>query len=358
MKLKQLANYEQGFSLMEVLMAVAVMSIISFVMAQMFNSQLVGQKYLSQKYELLDVKNFIMSSFANADICSCQLNVDSADNPHSSAERSQIHFDRSLTSDKKSAHPDQVINVNKIFGGCGAAAPTLVAAGQKVPGSQTNLYIKSVSLVDLVPTGITDEWNANWRIDFDGGGVSLAPIKIAQKISIDSTSPENSTKISFCQSQSSVISQNSKSFTATDFHNMTPSILVDDALEKSRIYSIPVATQSFNQYLTMSAIGIWDVSKCGYISTNACTSKTSIQVSINSTLFICSSNSSTGSSGPYTNLVSNSSSCTFEVPAGKTAIIKILFDGRNGQYPNYDPSTYSGSSGTANSIVFTIYSIH
>jgi prepilin-type N-terminal cleavage/methylation domain-containing protein len=68
MKMKKM-NDEKGFSLLEVLVAVAIMGGISLVMLQMNQNQLKGQKTTELKGEISDIMNIIRQVLNNQEAC-------------------------------------------------------------------------------------------------------------------------------------------------------------------------------------------------------------------------------------------------------------------------------------------------
>lgn len=178
----------RGQSLIQSIVAIAVSAIaINAVIATTVNMQK-ANKQLAQKLESIDLKNQLMSTFLKPANCTCQLNANV-----NVTNASNLKFDSGETSPS--------INLTELKAGCAPSSPSLTKAGELLPGTQTNLKVKSVKLSEIVATGNPDEYAGFFNIEFDEKTTAgpLASIRIRQAFVIDPASPPGQRTILRCQ---------------------------------------------------------------------------------------------------------------------------------------------------------------
>lgn len=145
-----------GFSLVEVLVALGMISIVSMSVASFFTNQLQSQTKLAQKYEILALRDSIGATLMDPATCKCQL-------------ASVV-----LTSAGVSGAP------SKLQLNCSSTATVLVEAGKKVPGSQTNLEVSTIALQPegTVTLGARAKLNLIVNFKFDPKIGQLRPLTI------------------------------------------------------------------------------------------------------------------------------------------------------------------------------------
>lgn len=188
---------EQGFSLVEILVAFGVGVVLLGFVSDMLIRQYKDAKLLSQKLETIEFKNNLISIFANPANCSCQF-ANNATNPNLSTY-SLLKFDSNVTNGSES------IDVTNLYSGCagGVNPPYLLAANSSKLYGTNDLIVDKVRIVNLKPNGSNpNEWQGQWEISFVVGSNSLArslrPISLSQKFDVDRTIP-SATRISACQ---------------------------------------------------------------------------------------------------------------------------------------------------------------
>lgn len=181
---------KNGFSLTGVLIASGIGALIFGFIADMIIYQYKDQKHLSQKLEMTDFANTLITTFAKPGNCTCQF-ANNATNPNL-ANFGALHFDSTNVSGTES------ISVNKLYSGClgGANPPILLAANnQPLHGSQ-DLIVDTVKLINLKPSGggaNPNDWQGQWQVIFKVASGSLnkpsPPVLVTQKFTIDPTVP-------------------------------------------------------------------------------------------------------------------------------------------------------------------------
>jgi len=113
-----------GFSLIQGLVAISLLAIVSLLFATMVTNQFKMIRHVEQKSEMLDIRNHLLNTFSESDVCSCQLNPDLTTD---SSNDPDLRFDSCIIDGSQS------IDVKKIKSGCEIDAPVVVEEGQKLP---------------------------------------------------------------------------------------------------------------------------------------------------------------------------------------------------------------------------------
>ncbi|MGZ3795588.1 MAG: type IV pilus modification PilV family protein [Pseudobdellovibrionaceae bacterium] len=167
-----------GFSLVEVLISLGIISIGMMVMAEFTLSQTKSQKRIVQKYELIELKNNISSALEDPSLCLCMLpNI-----LNSTVEMS----------------------LNSIKDSCVASAAPLVSKNDFLPGTQTGIKISDIKIKKMTLIG-TDLYTADIVIIPDPGSLvmSLMPAKSSIIIKTQGANPAALT-VSACSSAASM----------------------------------------------------------------------------------------------------------------------------------------------------------
>jgi hypothetical protein len=183
---------DRGQGIVSVLVAIGVGTVALGFITDMLIQQGVGQKYLTQKFEINDLTNNIISTFSKASNCTCQFADSAAVNPNF-GNFTNLKFNSTIVDGS------QKIDVRKIYTGClGGPNPPLVIAEQGVdlPNS-SGIRVNKVELVNLRPTGAANEWQGQWQVSFQTGSGSIVrstkPTSITQKITINTAAPYSAT---------------------------------------------------------------------------------------------------------------------------------------------------------------------
>src|SRR5262245_8337329 len=128
---------ERGFSLVEVLVGLAIVTVMMAAFGSFMDSSSRSTKGLTQKMEILQLQQEILGDLANASVCGC--NLDQAKNGAAAA----LNFNSNLAPAQLKAAQ---FSLGTLFAACNAAGnapanPTVVG-GQKLQGSLTGLVVK------------------------------------------------------------------------------------------------------------------------------------------------------------------------------------------------------------------------
>ncbi len=230
---------QSGQGLVSVLVAAGVGAMILGFIGDMIVQQGIGQKFLTQKLEMNDFTNNLISTFSKSNSCTCQFANNAATNPNF-ANFANLKFDSTVIDGS------QKISIKKLYSGClGGANPPIILAEEGARLSNSGLTVDKVDLVNLRPTGGLNEWQGQWQISFQVGGGSVArsvrPIAITQKITINTGAPYSAAAaaISACNGVSSGTGTND--FLAK--WSLTQGLLQDSAIiEDSATGNIGIGT--------------------------------------------------------------------------------------------------------------------
>ncbi len=187
-KTSQAASLQKqaGFSITEVLIAVAILSVISLGVAgtmSRMHSQLRG---ISQKQEVVELKNLMTQQLAKTGVCSWQL-------------KDKV-IDVSMATSEASPSPTS-LNLGELYMGQDATSALLAKAGQIIPESQSGVKVASVFFRNIYATGNPNEYKGIFQINFDPNSVSVPvkPLQVQQIFWTDPADPANAKKIQTCK---------------------------------------------------------------------------------------------------------------------------------------------------------------
>lgn len=163
-----------GFSLVEILIGGAIISILALGFASFVSTSTSMQKRLEQKNEAFDLRQQLQATLANVATCSCQL--------------TDLTFDSA----------NSKLPLNLVRPACGVAQ-ALAQAGQLLPGTSTGLTVSNVSVANLRPAG-AGEYLGELTVAFTSGSMvsALKPVITTLRLAVDPASPPSAVKITGC----------------------------------------------------------------------------------------------------------------------------------------------------------------
>ena len=179
---------ENGFSLVQSLISLAIAGIVMTSIVAMMGIQGREQKSLSQKLSILDLQRVLIATLSNEAVCNYQL-----------TRPGNNHFDATLIG----SNPGPIINLTKITSQASATSPSAAEVG--APASANDpLTTTRIQVRDFVDAGTTDKYRANLVVEFNANEMirSLRPIII--QLNISTTGPLNNRQIVGCYSDSLV----------------------------------------------------------------------------------------------------------------------------------------------------------
>lgn len=179
---------QNGFSVIESLIAAALLGIVAFMAASIMTSQTGSIRYLAQKGDTIDIKLQLNEVMGNPENCACQLD------PTLTADDSN---DANLIVNPSIVDGSQSLNVRRIRIGCGATSPILAEENQVL---SPDLSIGRVEFANLRPTGNPNEWTGTWRVNFTSAAqrISVLPAEFPQTVTI-LPGPPASARVSGCK---------------------------------------------------------------------------------------------------------------------------------------------------------------
>ncbi|MEY4615543.1 MAG: hypothetical protein RJB66_503 [Pseudomonadota bacterium] len=175
---------QRGESLVSVLLAAAILTIIISGIISMQVNQQRETRYLSEKLAVLGLESILVPNLSSGSICVFELN-----NP------SKLTFNSTNTTTVAAAK----ILVSAIHAAPSSLAPIIAKSNDIKPISPEtpSVFVKQIYLTDFVGSGST--YTANWKISFDSNKLvrALSPISIPVVLKVDNANP-TSTKITGC----------------------------------------------------------------------------------------------------------------------------------------------------------------
>jgi type II secretory pathway pseudopilin PulG len=180
-----LRSNQKGMSLVEVLVSIGISTVISFVMATTMVNVSRDQRALQEKYNQLELKNDLLTAFANTDICLSQLNQNSPT--------------LNLSGVSASNPSKQSISYSELHMGNSNQSLLLAKVGSPLPGSSPNqMVVSKIELGSFLSTGSPNTFTGELKIEMDPATLTraLKPLSIKQIFNI--AGPVASAKIVGC----------------------------------------------------------------------------------------------------------------------------------------------------------------
>lgn len=145
---------QSGQSIVQVLVGVAIASIAMAAITSMVVHQQKETRGLSEKLGSLETERVLNYALADGSLCSAELS-DSALNPSAPYTIN--------TTDLSANH----FSLNSIHTSATVGSPNLIARGAQASPASPSLFIKTISVRNLVGSGITNQYLAELIVDFD-----------------------------------------------------------------------------------------------------------------------------------------------------------------------------------------------
>ena len=192
---------QSGMTLVEVLVAIGIMSIFVAVMTQMQVNQMKEMKALNEKLAVLDFEKLLIGSLADGSTCLHVLNTPTP------------------TTFNSTALPDtpQVITpTNPLYARVvnGVPGPVVARVGDQVAADLNSVIIRSIQL--RIVAGSGSSFTGQWEIDFDQSRMvrPLKAIQISTALTADITNP-TAARITSCMGNGSTPSAPTRIVTRT-----------------------------------------------------------------------------------------------------------------------------------------------
>lgn len=239
-----------------------------------------------------------------------------------------------------------VITVNSIPG-IGTSSPPVIRQDSLVSAMSNSLFVPA----NAIQIRVSSPTSADLVVSFQQNRLVRPIHDVVVRLNLTSTGPLNNTTINGCTGSSVM---EFTQYSVADFGAFTSVVTMNQPDYKATEYTIPIAAKPYDRHIAISAFGVWDVWNCGKLIPPA---PCQTAVIVNTSVGFCGSNTSTGSSGDYHDVVSTSVSCIIKIPANAPGTVKLLYDARGGAFINLDPSTYNTGAGSASTKIFSLYTL-
>lgn len=160
----------KGNMLIALMISIGISGIMMTAMTTFFTNSMKAQKQITQKYEMLDLKQSLLSTMSKSEICKAQL----------------IAINAKIIKNSRNFEP---ISMSSIKFSAEANSTAMAIVNELLPGTTTGLKVSDISLKIIDGDSITNIFNAQFVVTFDPSTTqgSFAPISVNQKVIRDST---------------------------------------------------------------------------------------------------------------------------------------------------------------------------
>ena len=178
-----------GQGIVQVLIAMGIMSIMMVAMTSYMNNQARENRALSEQLAKLELERSMGMLLADGSICKSEL-TDILLNPASAAYRVNATSDLTL---KKTA-----IDLTSIHAGTTPAATKFIEV-DKAPSAMSNsMLVDTIQIKELLSTGVADRYLAKLEVSFKGTVRNQVPITLQKIIVTNSADPIGNKRIVDC----------------------------------------------------------------------------------------------------------------------------------------------------------------
>lgn len=158
---------KSGFSLVEALVVIVILGISASAFMSLISYMTNAQKTLAQKQEMLDLKQLLLSNFADPATCTCMLN-----STNNTFNGFPLNFD--------STGPNATIELSTLYAGCNALnqpVTPIASEGALLLKSQNNVVVGRIFFdnINLTGGGNPNQYLGRFEIQFNANSLYCAP---------------------------------------------------------------------------------------------------------------------------------------------------------------------------------------
>jgi len=183
-KLKNKLKSQSGFSLVETLVALVVMSILMVGFMQMMGNQAKQTKGLEETLARLDLEKTLQTYLADGSICGATL-AGATPKTFNVANLATTSF-----------------SVSSLPAGAQAGAPSLIAVNQKASSLSNSLMVAGITYKNIQNTGVADKYNMDLEVSFIGGIRPLRPLLFKMILNTTNDTTTGIKRVTGCNSSS------------------------------------------------------------------------------------------------------------------------------------------------------------
>ena len=155
---------KQGFSLVSILVSMAILGIFASTITATIVFQSKGLLSVSRKLEVLAIDNSVANVLGSLDTCTCQL---------STSLNPLLFIDTTST-------PIPDIDLGTLRSGCALANNIIVESGQPLKtATNSDIMVDSVKVTNIVPTGSLDAYEGDLVVEYTVMGRSIRPTSVS-----------------------------------------------------------------------------------------------------------------------------------------------------------------------------------
>jgi hypothetical protein len=180
---------QSGQSLIQVMVAAAIMSVVTLGMASTINHMSVQSRALSEKLAALDLEKLLIASLSDGSVCNYLLK----DKPFNS------NLSLSTTSPVVISSPTRIYaSYNPDPAATTPLGPVVAEVGQLASPYSESLKVSAIKMELTGRSG--SSFTGRWRVDFDGTKLvrPIKPIYVSMTLGVDTADAANA-KVTSCQ---------------------------------------------------------------------------------------------------------------------------------------------------------------
>jgi prepilin-type N-terminal cleavage/methylation domain-containing protein len=177
-------NNAKGFSLIECIVVILIISVLSLGFASMTSNQQKEMKALQQKSEIVEVRASLLQNLSLYEVCTWQF-------------KDKVIDTTNVTSLQKST---TTLSFNTLYIGPDAGSSILAQAGTNLAGSQSGMKVATITFEEITATGMPDEYMGYLTVQFNDQTLvrPLKPARIQKIVHVIGTDPTSAKRIDRC----------------------------------------------------------------------------------------------------------------------------------------------------------------